>query len=102
MGIPLRLLSPVHENLLAKNRFFVELWVKELIDADAAAGRRQTDFTTKGMSDTVDAARPLMKQNGFDTYQGAGNVFYVAYKQGQPLVIHARPLAQRIVRPKFT
>lgn len=101
MGIPLRLLQPAHDLRQSAVKPHVEAWINQLISHDERVGRSQSDFTTKGMSEVVEVAQNEMRQHGFDTHQGGGNIFFVTYKNGHPLVVHARPLAQRVVRLRF-
>lgn len=99
MTIPLRLIQPGQTSADVKP--LVEAWIGNLIAHDESRGRAQQDFTTKGMSEVVSEVSQDMRARGFDTHQGGGNIFFVTYKNGQPLVVHARPLAQRVVRPRF-
>lgn len=99
MGIPLSLLQNGAEELRDAR---VVNWIRHRIQHDEMVGRTQSDFTTVGLEQVIAATAPAMKRDGFDTYQGGGNVFYVRERQGQPpLVIHARPLAKRTIRLRF-
>lgn len=96
------LLRPDRENRRAANKTRVDAWVSSLIESDRDHGRSQDDFTVPQFAAAVNAMAPAMKAKGFDTYQGHGNVFYVKYDgAGDPVVVQARPLAERTVRPKF-
>ena len=85
-----------------KDKIRVGLWIKKIIDSDKAHGRSQNDFNADNMELSVRSAAPVMNLRGFDVYQGGGNIFYVKYYPKGPIAIQTRPLAQRVVRLKFS
>ena len=77
-------------------------WVLTRILFDRQRGRQQSDFATQSLSQAVTMAAKSMSARGFETFQGGGNVFFVREEPGKnPLVVQARPLAQRTVRLRF-
>lgn len=99
----MNLLRPGEAEKQRARKLQVGAWIQGIVDSDALHGRTQGDFAVvgPGMENIVQKVAPAMKQRGFDVYQGGGNVFFVRYKNGEPIVIHTRSLAQRVVRPKF-
>ena len=76
----------------------VSSWVAVQIAADEGAGRSQADFPTKDLPATVEATRGAMRARGLTAHQGAGNIFYHKSTPRGPVVVQARPFAQRVVR----
>ena len=77
-------------------------WVLTRILFDKKRGRQQSDFATQKLSVAVQMAAKSMSARGFETFQGGGNVFFVREEPDKnPLVVQARPLAQRTVRLRF-
>lgn len=94
--------NPLRNNpYRARWKPFVDAWVTRLIDSDVKKGCSQDDFATEGMYQMIRSTVKQFNSMGFDVYQGGGNVFYVKYDHVSPLVIHARPLAQRTLRLKI-
>ena len=85
-------------NLLKRK---VASWVGGLIDRDTSAGRYQSDFPPEGLEKQLKADSIKLKEEGVDVFQGGGNIFHVIYKFDKPVVVHSRPLAQRVVRLQF-
>ena len=89
-------------NTSRRNKELTEAWIRQQVVKDQIKGRHSKDFTTKGLAQAVQAMASYMKSQGFDTYQGSGNIFYAKQAANNDVfVIQARPLAQRTVRLKF-
>lgn len=90
------LLPPHLERAKLKSR--VENWIGQLIQIDSRNGRDRSNFDAEKIANLT---RVQMKEKGFDTYHGGGNLFYVKYNASGPIVMQTRMLAQRVVRPHF-
>lgn len=77
---------------------FARSWVTSQIAKEVAAGRSQADFPNKNLPATVEATRGEMEKRGMHAIQGGGNVCYIRWSPRGPIVVQARPFAQRVVR----
>ena len=73
-------------------------WVSVQIGTDERVGRSQSDFPTKDLPATVEATREIMRRKGLNAHQGGGNIFYHKSTPRGPVIVQARPFAQRVVR----
>ena len=73
-------------------------WVSAQIAREIAAGRSQADFPNKNLAATVESTRGEMEKRGMFALQGGGNVCYIRLSPRGPVVVQARPFAQRVVR----
>ena len=95
---PLHLLPAEADRRKVAERTIVEAWIGSQIAIDEAAGRSQDDFPTKNLSATVEATKGAIASRGLYAYQGGGNIFYHKSTPSGPVVVQARPFAQRVVR----
>jgi len=79
----------------------VSAWIWKLISIDERAGRSQKDFPPVGLEAKMNEDRESFAKDGIGLFQGSGNIFLVIYKFQDPVIVHSRPLAQRVVRLKF-
>lgn len=77
----------------------VDRWIEGEIRQCQRLGRTQLEFPQNDFKGKIDQ---LSKEQNVNLYQGAGNIFNVNYGRGDPIIVQSRPLAQRIVRLKFT